>query len=192
MSKDTTRITLEERESNIIIDNETGEIKETQTNTRQKLRYSKEPTYVKLYLDHLSRFKGLQLSLNPILAEMLKSTSYADPKDENGGMILYLNKPLKVDIAKRCGISLGRVDHAVTEFVKKGYMRRLELGKYQFNPYFFGKGEWADIENIRATFNYGTGEAVAIIVKKEEAAMNQATDRIANQSSEEMKRAINE
>lgn len=181
MSKNDTRITYELTEEEVVIDSE-GEVQSEIKRHTQRVRYSKEPTYVKLYLDHLSRFKGLQLSLNPILAELLKNTSYADSSEEDGGMILYLNKPLKADIAKRCAVSLSRVDHAITEFVKKGYMRRLDLGKYQFNAYFFGKGEWKDIENIRATFDYGTGTAVAQIVKNEEEKMNNAADEVASQS----------
>lgn len=184
MPKDTTRITVEEVESTYIASEETGEVKTTQKSKRQHIRYSKEPTYVKLYLDHLSRFKGVQLSLNPILAEMLKHASYASKYDSNGGMLLFLNKPLKEIIAKDCGLSLGRVDNAVTEFVKKGYMRRIKIGMYQFNPFLFGKGEWADIENIRATFDYGTGEIIAEIVKEEEDKINQATEAIENDMEE--------
>ena len=183
MAKDEKRITYERTETEVIIDSETGEVMTEVERHTEKARLPKEPTFVKLYLDHLSRFKGLQISLNPILAELLKHTSFADPDEEAGGMLLYLNKALKAVIAKRVGVSLSRVDHAVTEFVKKGYMRRLDLGKYQFNPFFFGKGEWADIQNIRATFDYGTGEAVAEIVKSEEKAMNQVSDEIAEQSN---------
>lgn len=187
MAKDNAKITYELTEQELVVDSETGEVKSEIKRHTQRVRYSKEPSYVKLYLDHLSRFKGLQLSLNPILAEFLKHTSYAEPMDENGGMVLFLNKPLKEIIAKRCEVSLSRVDHAVTEFVKKGYMRRLDLGMYQFNPFFFGKGEWKDIENIRATFDYGTGEAIAEIVKTEEQAMNIATEEIARNTKEKLK-----
>ena len=166
MSKNTGLVTFEDRESNYIVDGATGEVTGGERLKRQYIRYDREPSYIKLYLDHLNRFKGLQIGFTPILAELLKHTSYADATEEDGGMILYLNKPLKANIAKKCDVSLSRVDHAVTEFVKKGYMRRLELGMYQFNPFLFGKGEWADIENIRATFDYSTGEAVAEIVKR--------------------------
>lgn len=182
MGKDTTRVTYEVREESAIINEETGEVTSTAKHKTQHIRYSKEPSYVKLYLDHLGRFKGVQLSLNPILAELLKSTTFANPDAPDGGMLLFLNKPLKEIIAQNCGVSLGRVDQAVTEFVKKGYMRRIKLGMYQFNAYFFGKGEWKDIENIRATFDYGTGEAVAAIVRTEEQEMNNAADEVASQS----------
>lgn len=167
MGKNTKRVTFEGIESNYVVDGTTGEITGEERKKRQYAVFSKEPAYIKLYLDHLSRFKGLQVSLNPILFEMLKHASYANSNSRKGGMLLFLNKPLKKIIAENCGVSLGRVDNAVTEFVKKGYMRRLELGMYQFNPFLFGKGEWADIENIRATFDYGTGEVIVDIVKRE-------------------------
>lgn len=190
MAKDNAKITYELTEKELVVDSETGEVKSEIKRHTQKIRYSKEPSYVKLYLDHLSRYKGLQLSLNPILAEFLKHTSYAEPMDENGGMILFLNKALKEIIAKRCEVSLSRVDHAVTEFVKKGYMRRLDLGMYQFNPFFFGKGEWKDIENIRATFDYGTGEVIAEIVKEEEKTMTEQQKKLQQQSDEKIRSAI--
>ena len=186
MAKDNTKITYELTEEEVMIDNDTGEVKNEVKKHTKSVIIGKEPQYIKFYLDHLSRFKGLQLSLSPILSELLKKTTYADSKEENGGMILYLNKPLKEDIAKMCGVSLTRVDHAITEFVKKEYMRRLSLGKYQFNPFLFGKGEWKDIENIRATFDYGTGEVIADIVRDEEKQLNTATDEIAKKSYEKL------
>ena len=69
-------------------------------------------------------------------------------------------------------------------------MRRLDLGMYQFNPFFFGRGAWKDIANIRATFDYGTGEAVAEIVKAEEEKMNIAAETIANESEAELKKGV--
>lgn len=186
MPKNETRITHSSTEVIQAVDFETGEIvSESRTESYTK-KVSKEPSFIKLYLDHLGRFKGLATGFSPILFRMLEKGTYADENDEDGGMILFLNKPLKAVIAKKCGVSLHRVDNAVTEFVKKGYMRRLDLGMYQFNPYLFGKGEWKDIENIRANFDYGTGEIVAEIVKKEEDKLNKAHTDIAQESKTEL------
>lgn len=112
-----------------------------------------EPTYIKLYLDRIGKFEDVQINLNPILAEMLKYASRANKKDENGGMVLALNKYLKEVIAEHCGVSLSRVDHAITEFVQKGYMRRVAVGTYQFNPFLFGKGEWTNLKKTRAAYD---------------------------------------
>ena len=181
-------VTYEISEQSTIIDTNTGEVLSEVNKKVQKVRYEPEPPFVKVYLNLLSRFKDLQVSFNPILIELLENTSFAHSNDEFGGMIIFINKPMKNIIAKKCGVSLSRVDHAITEFVKKGYMRRIELGMYQFNPYLFGKGEWKDIQNIRATFDCGTGEVVAEIVKNEEQAMNIVTEKIAQQSE----KALNE
>ena len=126
----------------------------------------------------------MQISFNPILIEFLKNASYADIDSDNGGQVIYMNKMLKENIAKKCNVSLKRVEQAITEFVKKGIMRRIGVGTYQFNPNLFGFGRWSDIYNIRAVFDFGTGQAVAQIVKNEEEQMNEATEKIDTQSKE--------
>lgn len=182
-NKTTKKLTFQHDESNTIIDTQTGEVLKENHKSKQSYRLPKEPPFVKLYLDCLSKFKDIQISFNPILIELLKNTSYAEMEDtETGGQIIYLNKMLKQNIAKRCNVSLKRVEQAITEFVKKGYMHRIGVGTYQFDANLFGKGDWADIYNIRANFNFGTGEVVAEIVKNEEQAMNIATEEIAQQS----------
>lgn len=128
---------------------------------------NKEPNFVKLYLEDLGTFNGVQVSMSPVLNEFLKYSTYADPTQENGGMILICNKALKEIVASACNVSLSRVDHCVTEFVKKGYMTRIRTGLYQFNPFLFGKGDWKDISKIRATYNYQTNKVVAEIVPSE-------------------------
>ena len=126
----------------------------------------------------------MQISFNPILIEFLKNASYADIDSDNGGQVIYMNKMLKENIAKKCNVSLKRVEQAITEFVKKGIMRRIGVGTYQFNPNLFGFWRWSDIYNIRAVFDFGTGQAVAQIVKNEEEQMNEATEKIDTQSKE--------
>lgn len=130
-----------------------------------------EPNFVKLYLEDLEAFNGVQVSMSPVLNEFLKYSTYADPTQENGGMILICNKALKEIVASACNVSLSRVDHCVTEFVKKGYMTRIKTGLYQFNPFLFGKGDWKDISKIRATYNYQTDKVIAEIVHSEEEKM---------------------
>ncbi|MBQ8777733.1 MAG: hypothetical protein IJZ71_09640 [Treponema sp.] len=191
--KDTKRLSFQCDESNTFIDIKTGEIIQENYKSRKSYKLPKEPPFVKLYLDCLCKFKDVQLSFNPILIEFLKNTSYADIEDiETGGQIIYLNKMLKENIAKRCNVSLKRVEQAITEFVKKGYMHRLGVGTYQFDANLFGKGEWADIYNIRANFNFGTGEVIADIVKNEEEEINKATDEITEKSIEKLKKTNNQ
>ena len=149
----------EEKTTETITDGEKVKKKETS----HIKAYDKEPEYVKFYLNHISRFRDIQPSYNPILIAFLKEATYADKK---GGMVLYVNGTLKAEIAEECGVSVTRVNHAITEFVKADFIRKLAFGKYQFNPYLFGKGEWRDIREIRATFDYNKNTVVAEIIKE--------------------------
>ena len=187
---DTKSIYFQKSEDTAVINTETGEVVSEAHSHTEHARIPTEPPFVKVYLDCLAKFKDVQISFNPILAEMLKRASYADEEIENGGFVLYLNKQLKTVIANKCKVSLNRVEHALTEFVKKGYMYRIGVGSYQFNADLFGKGSWKDIHRIRtiqAEFDFGAGTVVAEIVREEEEeAMNKATDEIAKKSFEEL------
>lgn len=150
-----------EKESTVSVVDENGEIKESKSTETSEVKYSQEPAFVKLYLDHLGKFKGVSTTYSPILYAFLQRTTYANPQDDEGGMLLVLNKGLKTIIAKRLGTSLTKVDHAVTEFVRADYMRRVAKGVYQFNPDMFGLGDWRSINNVRATYHYNSGKVEA-------------------------------
>lgn len=112
------------------------------------------------YLIHLGAYKGVQASYTPIIIEMMKRAS----ADEEGCFLIFLNKVLKKEIADRCKVSLGRVDHAITDFVKAGYMKRVGTGTYSLNESLFGKyRELKDDDEIVVSFNYKTNQ---IIIKE--------------------------
>ena len=123
-----------------------------------------EPEFVKLYLDCVAAFKGLSKSLNPILLGFLHRMTYAHTKDKWGGQIIYTNAQLKKDIAAECGVTLKRVEQAITDFVKADVFRRVATGTYQVNACLFGRGDWIDIQNIRATFDFATKTINAEII----------------------------
>lgn len=132
-----------------ILDNSTGEVIQSTDTVKQSFRVPKEPAFVKLYLDCLSRFKDIQVSLNPILIELLRMATYSSCDEQFGGQIIQLTKVGKQIIASRCDVSVNRVEHALTEFVKKEYLYRIGQGTYQVNANLFGKGDWSDISNLR-------------------------------------------
>ena len=174
------KVTIYEHDETVIsLDNTTGEVNQQHSKRYEKVKLPPEPPFVKLYLDCLSKFKGLQLSLNPILMAMLDNSKWSNPNEESG-MRLYLNKALKEEIANRCGVGLKRVEQAITEFVKKGIMVRVAAGTYDFNPFLFGKGKWENIYNIRATFDFGKNEVIADIVKREEEEMTKNQNELDN------------
>lgn len=42
--------------------------------------------------------------------------------------------------------------------MKENVLTRDGRGTYRVNPFIFGKGDWRDISELRATFNFKTGE----------------------------------
>lgn len=127
-----------------------------------------EPDFVKLYIDCVFTVKGVKKGFNPIFVAFLEYMSYSDANEAHGGQIIYVNKAMKAAIAKKVGLSIVSVNNAITDFVKKGLFKRVDVGTYQVNPNIVGKGEWKDIKNIQATFDFGNKDIVASIVRAEE------------------------
>ena len=94
--------------------------------------------------------------------------TYANTSDPNGGQIIYLNAALKKNIALAAGKTVKRVEQAITDFVKTGIFARIATGTYQVNAELFGKGDWKDIKNIRATFDFARGTVETEIITKEQ------------------------
>ena len=141
------RVLYEEQE----IDNETGEV----LRRRTSLQFPKEPAYVKLYFDCLGiviKNEGLNKSLNDMLLEVLKLGNYADEEQT-----VTLTAYQKEKICKKTGKSLVRLEQAITTWVKNKVLVRVSRGTYRINPWIFGKGEWRDICNLRANFDFKDG-----------------------------------
>lgn len=147
----------------IIVDHNSGEV----INEEFIHKRGAEPPFVKLYLDCLCDFKGLSKSLNPILLEFLKYMTYANTNEPNGGQVIYLNAALKRNIATATGKTVKRIEQAITDFVKTGIFNRIATSTYQVNAGLFGKGDWKDIKNIRATFDFGEGTIETEIITED-------------------------
>lgn len=153
-----------------VIDNDTGEV----LNQEIVYKQSPEPNFIKLYLDCLCSFKGISKSLNPILLELLQHMSFASLQDPEGGQIIYLNAELKRRIAKSTNKTVKRIEQALTDFVKANVLKRIAVGTYQVNANLFGRGEWKDIKNIRAKFDFANGIIDAEIIKTNEQEIQKA------------------
>lgn len=132
----------------------------------QQVKKGVEPPFVKLYLEHIMAFSDIPKNTSPILLEILKRTTYADKKDPDGGQIIYLNSALRDDISKIVKKSRSTIDHSIADFVKANFLKKIVEGKYQLNPHLFGKGEFKDISNIRATYDYKNRAVTAEIIEK--------------------------
>lgn len=168
MNSNTAKISSLIETNTTVLDSSTGEVLESTDTVKQTYRVPKEPAFVKLYLDCLSKFKDVQISLNPILLECLRMATYSSCDEQFGGQILQLTNVGKQIIANRCQVSINRVNHALTEFVKKEYLFRIGRGTYQVNAVLFGKGEWSDVcnlRNIQAKIDFASGKIEAEFIR---------------------------
>ena len=125
------------------------------TSRKTTLEFSKEPAYVKLYFDCLGVYiknEGLTSSLNEMLIEVLKRSSYAEE-----GQIVHLDKFTKEQVCKATGKSMERMKQAIRTWEKNGILTRVNRGVYEVNPFIFGKGDWRNIAKLRATFRFDQG-----------------------------------
>lgn len=141
-SQETKRIIQEVRKE--VIDNETGEIRITETNTVS--RVPSEPNYIKIYLDDIMHFMDMPSSSSGILFSIAKRMGY-DNK-------VTLVKPIKEDIAKETGMDLGTINNAITNFKKKDILVSAGRSVYTINPHLIGKGSWQDIYKLRLNIEY--------------------------------------
>lgn len=146
-------ITKTETKTEEKINQTTGEIELTHSEqTTTHTEKTSEPNFIKLYLDHLAIFNGVSLTVNPILAEILRRTTYAD--DKAGGHQVVINRAVKKRIAETLKCSESKINNAITVFVDNHYLKRLDRGLYEVNPNYFGKGDWGNIQKLRANYDY--------------------------------------
>lgn len=142
--------------------NEDGVItNETKT---QAITYNveKEPPYVKIYLDTILYLSDLPKGYNKILGAILRRMPWATDCQD-----IALNAGIKRRIARDLDISMSRIDHAITDFVKGGLLSRVEVGVYHANPNLFGRGEWKDIKKLRLNVTFdASGKTIMTEIEK--------------------------
>lgn len=109
----------------------------------------KEPDYVKLYLESITKLNDVQGWTDPILYELLRLMNY--------GNEIVLNAAVKKRMALSLKISTRTIDNALSMLVKKNIIFREDTGLYKGNPFLFGKGEWRDIRELRMTVVFDKG-----------------------------------
>lgn len=129
---------------------ENGELHEFEYNNT--FDWGEEPPYVKVYFQDILYLQDVSKKYLGVMYALLKRVSYAG--DENP-LCVTINKGTKKNICKEIGWKNPvSIDNAIQVLMKGGIIRRVERGMYQFNPYFFGRGNWADISKVRMSVDY--------------------------------------
>ena len=126
-----------------IVNEETGEVKQTVTNTIA--RVPQEPLYVKVYLQDINRIYDLPKGCSPALYEILKEMNWKG--------IINLPKYTKEQCAAAAGLTPASFNNCISDLVKKDILKRLGTSVYIANPHLFGQGKWLEIMERRETYN---------------------------------------
>lgn len=137
-----------------IVDGETGELISKEINTGYTL--PKEPDYIKLYIRDILYLQDMPENLTPFLMALVKRMTYAS---SDWGNCVVLNAALRKVIQKECGYKARQTVYNNTrKLIQGGILKEIVKDVYQLNPYIFGRGEWKDIEKIRAEVSYSKVE----------------------------------
>lgn len=146
---------------NQVTDISTGEV--VREESEVVLPRESEPEYIKLYLDCVCTFKGLNKALSPILVAFCSYMTWADSKHDR--QVIFMNSYTKEHVAEDVGISVDRVNQALRDITKADIFRKIKgkRGVYEVNPYIIAKGKWTDIKKLRANFDFVEGTINPII-----------------------------
>lgn len=129
-----------------IIDKETGEIKQESTTTFSKLNVEQEPSFVKLYIEDLSRVIGLSKTSNDAVLCLLRRMDYDN--------IISLNAYVRKLICDDMGIKPNTLSHILEKLTKSNVLKKIGSNTFEMNPFLYGKGKWEKIRELRMTFTY--------------------------------------
>lgn len=127
-----------------VIDKASGEVLTSETNTI--INFPKEPAYVKMYLEDVTKISNLPKWVSGILYELLKYMDF------NNRVILNAGIKREIAITQRTTVQV--INNTLTKFINSGLLQRKDTGVYLVNPHYFGKGSWPQIHKIRMTLTY--------------------------------------
>ncbi|WP_186673943.1 hypothetical protein [Sporosarcina sp. BP05] len=132
-----------------IIDQTTGELL-IEKNTEEAY-VSKEPDFIKLYLDNILMINNLPNGLQKSLNVLLKRMGYDN--------IVVLNAYIKKQMAEELEYkTVQSLNNNINKLVQQGIMIRKGTGTYEMNSFLFGRGTWDNIKKIRLNLVFENGQ----------------------------------
>jgi hypothetical protein len=122
---------------------ETGEVIET---TNKTISFEREPDFIKLYLDDMTRILDLNLSEQKTMFALLRKMNY--------DCEIILTTLIRKDLLNVLKMPLNTFKHSIANLVEKGIMLRKANNHYLVNPRLFARGSWNDIQKIRMSVIY--------------------------------------
>lgn len=133
----------------------------------------KEPDYIKVYTSCLLAFRQLDTKLAPYIVSFGKWMTYANFDNAAYRCTVRTTKIERHDVAIECGVTEDRVKQVIRQLVASEIFIPIEIdgkiqrGIYYVNPWVVSKGEWRDIRQLRANFEFVEGATSVLSVSKD-------------------------
>ena len=134
--KITTRVTE-------IVDRKTGEILYDEGTT---VSFEREPDYVKLYLNDISRLMNLTVSGHRTFFALLRKMNF--------DCEIILTTSVRKEMVEGLVMPNNTFKHSIMDLVDAGILFRKANNHYLVNPKLIARGSWADIRKIVLTISY--------------------------------------
>lgn len=150
-------------------DSDTGEL--TRVLSSENSYVGKEPDYVKIYTDCQLVFNHLDVALSPYIVAFGKWMTFANFENPDFRCTVRTGEIERQDVAHCVGVSESMVKKAIKQLINSEVFipiikdgRRLR-GIYFVNPWVMSKGEWKDIKQLRAQFEFVSGTSSVLTIE---------------------------
>ena len=130
---------IESYEVHESIDKETGKVNRREE--KKVVRIPQEEDYIKVYIKHINYIANIGNKYNSLIYQLMSYMNYRND--------IVLVAAIKKEIAKELGLTLNTINRYITQLVEKDILIRKDIGMYILNPYFYGKGKYKDILELR-------------------------------------------
>jgi len=107
---------------------------------------TKEPSFVKLYVEQLCAVKGLSPTQYKMVLFMLS-------KMDSNNEVIYKSRH-KNQFCREHGISVGTFNNNIKPLIESGIVQRITNSEFLFNPRYASKTSWSDVQKIRWEIEY--------------------------------------
>lgn len=149
MKKQQTKKIITETTEISFVEDDEPEKKSAKAKRSSSRTSSKEPPYIKFYLDTVMYLSDLQTRHANVLMAILRFAPFADFEHQ----YVVINRSIKMQIANILGTSESFVNHALLDLAKGKILIHDDSSprssSYQINPHLIARGDWKDIEKLR-------------------------------------------
>ena len=151
-----------------VVDFSTGEV--VREISERTFVVDKEPEYIKVYVNTMLAFNGLDTSLAPYLLAFCRHMTYANAPKREYRCTVRTDALVREDVAETLHVSERAVYNAIKKLIEVKIFIPLVIGGkkkrgiYFVNPWVVSKGEWKDISRLRSSFEFTSSSSTSAIV----------------------------